>query len=136
MPGIGAAVYEVLAADTAVAAILGTASIPRMLSMKQPLFLTRSMPSHARTKTATWPESFGGMTAEVTGQFLTATYKQAQDLLREGRRTLNAMAGTHASKTIDAAQVTDGSDTPSGPIERDDQQTFQADLTVNLLYRE
>jgi hypothetical protein len=136
MPGIGAAVYEVLAADTAVAAILGDRIYPA-----DAVDETTSVPyaEYALTREDEDRDLAGvlrGYDAEVTVSFLTATYKQAQDLLREGRRTLNAMAGTHASKTIDAAQVTDGSDTPSGPIERDDQQTFQADLTVNLLYRE
>lgn len=74
--------------------------------------------------------------AEVVISFIADTYRNAQTLQRRGREVLRTMTGQVFNKTIFAASIEDASDTPSGPVARDDQQVFQADLTVAISYWE
>jgi hypothetical protein len=134
MPGIGTAIFAALTGDSFMAQIVGDKVYPAdqvddaILPPYAEYAVTREDEDRALEGTLL------GYDAEVVVTFVTPTYPLAQSALLNGRRILNAMRGVVGGHTILAAQVTDGSDTPSGPVLRDDQQSFQADLTAGVYY--
>lgn len=136
MPGVGAAVYEVLTEDAAVAAILGADVYPPggVPGGQEPPWAEYAVNSNVADKSL--GGNILGYDAEVTVSLITETYEQAQELQAAAVAALETMAGSVGGLTVDAAAVVDASDEPNGPIDRDEQQVYQADVTVGIYYRE
>lgn len=144
MAGVGAAIYEALTQDTAVADILGANVFPPGGVPQTVLVDGEEVPLsppwaeyqvNANVADKDLAGNIRGRDAEVTVSLITATYEDCQALQEAVEEALEGMTGTLGGLTIDGVAVTDSSDEPNGPIDRDEQEVYQADVTVGISYR-
>ena len=76
-----------------------------------------------------------GYDADVSVTFTAETYAEIAELLEAAAVALQGMTGSVGGVTISGSNVDDVSDQPNGPIDVDEGQIFQGDLTVSIAYQ-
>lgn len=72
--------------------------------------------------------------AEVSITVTAATYEDCQACLAAIAEALDGISETVGDIVVTDSQVSDVTDQPNGPIDLDDAQVYQGDLTVKLAY--
>jgi hypothetical protein len=131
---IGKAVYAKLTGDTAVLAIIGSGL---------PVFPDGGVPEDQQPPwgefrvTGNTPDrnlegTLLGYDTEVSITWTTSTYEECQALLDAAAAALSGMTGTIAGVTVAGSEVIESSDEPNGPIDLDEAQVYQGDMTVMI----